>query len=140
MLGRLAKGLRIKGGLALAVLYALCVLTPSTALAFADAERAAHCLTYIGDVAATHTPSGQPHSHATGTSYSHAIDGAARETSKDDGKTVAEQCCGVFCITAVAIVPEVTFTRPVLVTALVPALAGALAGRFPDRLIKPPIA
>ena len=45
MLTRLTRTFRIRAAITLAVAYALCVVAPSAALAFADGPSAAHCLT-----------------------------------------------------------------------------------------------
>ena len=140
MLSRLAKGTRIKAALTLALLYALCVLTPSTALAFMESARAAHCLTVIHGGLTAHAENGQSHSHADAAAHPHEHQVSAQAGSEPDGQALPDQCCGLFCITALAIEPQLMPARPVIHSAVYPPLVNALDGGGPERVIRPPIA
>jgi hypothetical protein len=137
MLSRLTKGYRIKTALALAGFYALCVLAPSVALAFVDGPTATHCLTDQHGIASPHDH-GSVHVHADGTTHHHHDSGAAHEHSDGDGKSPADNCCGLFCMNALA-AAAVTLTTPAHFIFAAPTLDDHLAGRGPDRINRPPI-
>jgi hypothetical protein len=138
MLTGLAKGYRIKAALALAGLYALCVLAPSVALAFVDGPTAAHCLTDQHGVVSP-DDHGSVHVHADGTSHRHHDSSAEHGDSDGDGKSPAGNCCGLFCMNALA-AAAVTLTTPAHFIFAAPTLDDHLAGRGPDRINRPPIA
>lgn len=140
MLSSFTKARRIKAALALALVYALCALAPSTALAFMDSGRAAHCLTEAHGAAATHVEKANTHTHADGTAHSHHQQDAVQNGTDADGKAAPEQCCGLFCITALAIEPEAMQTRLIVFSTVYPPLADVLGGLDPERIIRPPIA
>jgi hypothetical protein len=134
MLSRLNKSIRIRAAVALAVAYSFCVLAPAVALAFTDGDHAAHCLTdHHGMAADQH--GGTAHMHADGQAHHHP-DGA----SNADGKAHPGNCCGLFCMTALAHDPQV----PLLVlshASAVPFPADmGLPSRGPDRINRPHIA
>src|SRR3954462_78833 len=87
---------RWRAAVALAALYALCVLAPHAALAFTHA--AAHCLTEPHGAAHVHAPvKPARHVHADDTEHDHH-GGAPDKPS--DGKSVSGNCCGLFCVSA----------------------------------------
>jgi hypothetical protein len=143
MLIRLTKGWRLRAAIALAAVYAVCVLAPPMALAFADGAVAARCLTddHLG-AAHVHGQSdqhGPVHAHGDGTVHKHAGDAAAA-TGDDSNQTQhAGSCCGLFCFAAVTGDPDFVVGQPVHASSLLPTLDEYLAGRGPDRINRPPI-
>jgi uncharacterized cupredoxin-like copper-binding protein len=87
--------------LADAVFYVLCALTSSVALAYTENNGLAHGLSEAGSPAQT-ARAASGHFHADGTQHKH------------DGEVVADNCCRVFCISALAITPVVTLPAPEL--------------------------
>jgi hypothetical protein len=142
MLSGLSKRTRLRAALWLAALYAFCILAPHAALALTHA--AAHCLTQPKAAAHVHQqkPAPAEHVHADGKAHTHAN---VADRQHDDGTTHDQsgkdsaQCCGVFCISAVAGGTPDAIVTPVLAGRTVPGLVNALDGRAPDRIIRPPI-
>ena len=138
MLSGLSKRFRLKAAVALAALYSFCVLSPHTALALANA---AHCLTEPHGAAHVHQEqaAAKGHVHADGVAHAHHDTGTPQKESDADGKSHSRNCCGVFCVTAMAHEPGLAlFASP---TALLvgPGAFYQLAGRGPDRINRPPI-
>jgi hypothetical protein len=147
MLFRLTKSFRTKAAIAVALLYAFCVLAPSAALAFADSAMAAHCLTEQHGMAKPHDHGGKPHDHGgkahvhdDGTAHHHGDHGAAADQSDTDKQGHSGSCCGLFCMSALAAEAAATLGDPLHFSLLAPAVSRDLASRGPDRLIRPPIA
>ncbi len=137
MLIRLTKAMRLRAAVILAVFYALCVVTPSLALAFADGPAAAHCLTddHHGNksksLASVHDDAGAaPHSHS-------GQDASVADADDSSGKS--GKCCGLFCTTALPAADFAPFGQSVHGSALALVVQDHLTGRGPDRLIRPPI-
>jgi hypothetical protein len=130
MLCGLTKRFRLRAAITFAALYAFCVLLPSAALAFTHA--AAHCLTDSG-AAHVHKAAAEPHHHADGTAHQH--DGEAQHSDAGDK---AQNCCGLFCISAIPHHGIVDAAAPLAVSSRIVTAAHALDGREPDRLRKPP--
>jgi len=147
MLARVNKRLRIRAALAVAVLYAFCALAPHAALAFGHA--AAHCLTDGAATAHVHKAKAQPasHTHADGTAHHHggvpAHDDASNtephQHSDADGKSDTGNCCGLFCISALALEPGMALRAPPLVATDLSSIHDALSGHSPGRINRPPI-
>jgi hypothetical protein len=137
MLSVPTKAFRIKAAIALAALYALCILAPSVAFAFSDNPGVAHCLTegHVG----VHAHGGKTHVHADGTAHRHHDDGTSQKPSGDDGKGPPANCCGLFSVVAIPGEPGLALALSSPASALVPAAREALSGRGPDRLYRPPI-
>jgi hypothetical protein len=143
MLARLGKTMRWKAALTLAVLYALSFLVPP--VAFAVSGGPAHCLTDTGS-AHVHESIAKPvqsHAHGDGASHSHgahdhADDGIAHDHADGSGKS-ATNCCGLFCVSAMAHASPEFATSPVVSTQMVAVLADVLTDRGPDRMNRPPI-
>src|SRR5215471_14621487 len=103
---------RMKVVLADAALYILCALTSSGALAYTDNNGVAHCLSEAGSPARAHAvQAASSHFHADGTWHEHHSNGTQH---KHDGKVMADNCCRVFCISALAISPATTLPAPEL--------------------------
>jgi hypothetical protein len=145
MLGRLGRKMRSRAAFAVAALYAFCVLAPATAVALGSGG---HCLT--DDRAAAHVHKAKadvvPHTHTDGTVHHHggtpsvhddASTADPHKHSKADDKS--SNCCGLFCISAIAAEPGAMLLAPVSFAAELPPLADALTGREPGRLTRPPI-
>jgi len=96
---------------AIAVLYVLCALTSSVALAFTENNGLAHCLSEAGNPAPAHTAQGSDHFHADGTWRERHSNGTQH---KHDGKVVADNCCRVFCISTPAITAVLALPAPEL--------------------------
>lgn len=130
----------------LAALYAFCVLMPSVAVAVT--RLAAHCLTddraahvhqRVAQSTTAHAHADGAHSHtAKAAAHDYADPGAPRDHATGDGKSGAN-CCGLFCVSAIAQKSPGFSATPVVSAETVSALADVLTGRGPDRLIRPPI-
>jgi hypothetical protein len=140
MLSGLTKKSRIRAAIALALLYAFCVLAPSAALAFVDGPTAFHCLTVQHGFAGTHDHGGPAHVHGDGTTHHHRDSGGTPERSDADGKSPPGNCCGLFCVSALAGEAALTLASPVHFTFAAPAGDDHVTGRDPDRINRPPIA
>jgi hypothetical protein len=139
MLPVLTRKSRLKAAAALAVLYSFCVLAPAAALAVADQEATAHCLTEPHGHAGAHHHAQHVHKHADGKAHVHDDAGTAADHSSDD-KAQTGKCCGLFCLTALATTNVPMFGKPAVTAAPLPAADAALAGRGPERISRPPIA
>jgi hypothetical protein len=141
MLSWFATRFRFKAALALAALYAFCVLAPYAAFAFAAADAVAHCLKQAHGPAHVHEHGGATkHVHADGTAHEHGTGGAAHDDADSTEKAVNGNCCGLFCLTALADAVPPALSVPALSIALEAAAAPGLASRSPDRINRPPIA
>lgn len=147
MLTRLNKGLRFRSAIALAALYAFCILLPQAALAYS--KNPAHCLTdtspaHVHQASADAKPAhvhsdGSVHSHGAKASAAHDDAAAPGEAKHDgDGKR-AGQCCGLFCISAMPHHLSAAVSGPLTFTHAAPALQDALVGCDPTRITRPPI-
>jgi len=136
---------RIRAALCVAALYAFCVLAPHAAVALGSV---AHCLTDDPSAAHVHKAKADvtAHTHADGTAHHHggtpsadddAVTADPQDHSKADDKR--DNCCGLFCISAITAEPGPTLLAPLPFAADLPALADALTGREPGRLNRPPI-
>jgi hypothetical protein len=158
MLSLPTKSFRVKAGVALATLYAFCILLPAVAFARADGRMAPPCL--IDELAAlsvhdhmhdhampVDSAAAHHHGHAADAgamTHHHAIAGQAQDAKapgdSDSGKSRPGECCGLFPMVALAggLRPAPAPSR--LTSIVIPLLADALIGRGPDRIIRPPIA
>jgi hypothetical protein len=129
MLRLLAKKLRMRAGLVLAVLYAFCALSPPLALAFTDSALAAHCL--------TDDHHGMNVQHEHGLTHSHDEGGPLGQSSDHD-KGKSDNCCGLFCVTAGAIPLVSALAEPAHAITMDVIFDGVLGGRANDRIDRPP--
>ena len=127
----------------LTLVYALCVVAPPLALAISDGTVAAHCLTE--DHGFSHTAAFQGHEHQ----HAHAaaiagedvnVGGSANHHEKSHGHHHSGPCCGLFCHAAAANEQNSVSSERISHAVTLPVLDDHLAGRGPDRLIRPPIA
>ena len=129
MLEILTKGAFFRLALWIAGLAAFALVAPPVALAFAPAERAAHCLTHVG-----HEPSEDEGTVDAG--HSHGQDHTSHLPKQTEHKS---SCCGIFCVIGIA---------PDIGAALQPHWAGVpitlsfrppLHGQPPEQPDRPPI-
>ena len=137
MLSWLAKRFRFRAALALAALYAFCVLAPHAAFAFADAAAAAHCLNEGRGHVHQHDAV-VAHVHADGATHEHGS--APDDAPNSDRKSPFTNCCGLFCITGLANAMPPLLAAPRLARQVEPGADQGLRSRGPDRIIRPPIA
>jgi hypothetical protein len=137
MLSLLTKKFRINAAVVVAVLYALCVLAPSVALAFPD-SMATHCL--IDDLAGAspHEHGVTAHVHADGIKHQHP-GVSAHKTSGDENKGHGADCCGLFSVVAIPGTVTLILGSANLTPVAFPALEESLRGRGPERINRPPI-
>jgi hypothetical protein len=137
MLGSIARTLRLKAAVFLAVLYAFAVLAPHAAIALAGPQGLLHCLTE-GQAANPEAGSAGGHMHAESTPHSH--DNGKSGPGSDEQKRLASACCGLF--TAPALVFELQVVPPARIAiAQAPLFAEtSVDGQGPGRIIRPPIA
>jgi hypothetical protein len=140
---------RFAAALALAVFYALCILAPHAAVALGGD---AHCLKDAPVAAHVHAAKAEPHAHpgavhqhGDGTVHRHSDSGLADKSlpqqSDTNDKNHSATCCGLFCITAIALdVAAVLPPPPPPVTLAALGRDEAHAGRGPARINRPPIA
>jgi len=143
MLSVATRGFRIRAAIALAALYALCILAPSATFALSGNASAAHCL--IEDHATADAHAGMHHDgthmHADGTSHAHA---KASETKAPEPKAPAHKsssgdCCGLLSVSALP-APMFDVPAPVLPAMIAVVTNGeGVTGKNPDRLYRPPI-
>jgi hypothetical protein len=121
--------------LVLALLYGICVLMPTAALAFGDAAKAAHCLT-------------DNHHHAAAKSHSHGAEGHHQAANDDsahhpptdsrDKAPAPGACCGLMCLSAVPVALGVAGSEPVPSPPKLAVLQQNVAGCGPTLLYRPP--
>jgi hypothetical protein len=155
MLLRLTKSFRVKAAMAVAALYAFCILLPATAFALADGRMAPPCL--IDDLAAlsahdhastdhgaaAHHHGAPSHDHAAATHHHHGDETHAAsvpQSDPDEGKSRPGECCGLFPMVALSGGLRPALAPPRLTSSAIAAPTEALIGRGPDRIIRPPIA
>ena len=138
MLLVLKKAFRIKAAIAVTLLYAVCSLAPSAALALS--AKAAHCLTESQGAAHVHRDAaGAAHVHADNTPHLHDDTLGAQEPTHSDDKARSSNCCGLFCVSALASEPAPALLAPPASALTGPALTFRLDGREPGRIHRPPI-
>lgn len=130
----------MRATIAIVVAYAFCVLAPAAALAFVSGPIALHCLTEQHGITVAHDHGAPAHVHADGTTHRHADSGIPHKHSDADGKSHSGNCCGLFCMSALAQEPGLTLAVLTFATPSQPSPEIGLAGRGPDRIIRPPIA
>ena len=144
MLSVLTKTFRVKAAIVVAAVYALCVLAPAVTFALSDNPAMAHCLTegHVGihDHGTKAEHGGKLRVHADGTAHQHHDDGVAPRPSGKDGKAAIATCCGLFSVVAIPGEPLPSFGFDRLASVVLPVLGGALRGRAPNRINRPPIA
>jgi hypothetical protein len=137
MFSLLTKKFRTNAALAVAVLYALCALAPSAALAFPSSV-AAHCLSEDLAAASPHEHGVTAHVHANGIQHHHP-DAGGHKTSGHESKGHGADCCGLFSVVAIPPPAMLIFASAHLVPVAFPALEEFVYGRDPERINRPPI-
>ena len=87
-----------------------------------------------------HDHGGTPHVHGDGAVHHHGDDGATADHADTDKQGHAGNCCGLFCMSALAAEPVAAPGDPLQFSLLMPATSRDHASRGPDRIIRPPIA
>lgn len=146
----LTKDLRKRAAILIAVAYAFCVMAPAAALAVVSSPTVFHCIDALTAKNAAAPSQIAAHSHADGSAHQHDHGshdqathqhGAALDHPSDDGGAGhAGNCCGLFCVSAIAHDPGVDFGVRSPASASVATLANGLDGRAPCPLHRPPIA
>lgn len=123
--------------------YAICVLTPPAALAFATSEQSMHCLGVQSEMPAmahVHDHAQAVAHHAESHEHGKSVEaGNSADTVSSNSHTQPPgQCCGLFCVSALA--PSlseiaIAVTLPIRIQV---SLARSLAGQYPDRIDRPP--
>ena len=127
MFGWLTSQWRGRAASLLVALYALCLVTPTAALAFSASPAAAHCLTDDSNHGV-----GSKHVHADETSHRHSNTG-------DDEKGQTGNCCGLFCLSVIAPPVVDLVARQLPPATHLPSLfMESLSGRGSDRIDRPP--
>jgi len=124
----------------MAAAYALCVVAPALALAFIHGPTALHCLTDQHGIVVLQEHATM-HVHADGTTHRH-LDGATHKPHQNpehEGKSHPGDCCGLFCMTALASKASFTLGTPTHFRFERPLPDEHVAGRGPDRINRPPI-
>jgi hypothetical protein len=136
MLSLLTLQMRLKAAVFLAALYALTVLVPHVALAFAGPGGYVHCLTHEKSV----------HSHSALADHEHAADGSTHSHAgneplpdSEESQGPAASCCGLFSATALTSEPRVVLAAPPIASRIVPFPSNGVDGQGPGRIIRPPI-
>lgn len=136
----LTKNLRRRAAILIAVAYAFCVMTPAAALAFGDSPTVFHCLQDNNSTAKATEHGAMAHSHGDGAAHQHAPSSAPDHHSGQDGNADAGNCCGLFCVSALAHSDSLTFGLFAPASPSMPTVANGLTGRAPAPLHRPPIA
>lgn len=149
MFSHLHKAIRVRSALAVAALYAFCVLAPHAALALGNGAASAHCLTETSGLNHAHKMQAAiGHSHADGSKHVHHAPAQATQHTHSDGtdhdhgkpgKTTDAGCCGIFCITALASDGTAVLPAPPPRAPERAALQPERTSHSPDRIYEPPI-
>lgn len=136
----LTTNLRRRAAILIAVAYAFCVVIPAAALAFGDSPTVFHCLQDKNGMENAAKHGRMSHAHGDGAIQQHAQSSVPDHHSDQDGKADAGNCCGLFCVSALAHSPSLTFGVVAPASPSVPEIANGLTGRAPGPLHRPPIA
>ena len=146
MLSLPTKVFRIKAAVALAALYAFCLVAPTLAFAFSNDAAVPFCLTE--NHVSTHHDAGAMHIHGDGGSHHHMedvhVDGLSHDQSPPHDRSGnphggPADCCGLFPMAGLSGEPRIAFGPSNPASVLLPPLTDALHGRGPDRINRPPI-
>jgi hypothetical protein len=140
MLSALNKQVRGKAAIVLAVVYALCVLAPSATFAVAAPAAIAHCLQEDHGFVAPAHHEGATHQHTDGTAHEHDGDHAAITHADNGHEDHGKSCCGLLSAVGITGDPPYTIGALTVASLLLPVLPGAMSGRSPERINRPPIA
>jgi len=134
MLLQVTRAIRIRAALVLAILFGVCTIAPSLALAFADGAATVHCLTddHHG------TAKSKKAHHALGEAKPHDHS-SLNQLDADQSDAAAGSCCGVFCLTALSAAHLPAFGPQLNASSSYPALQDIVTGSRPGRINRPPI-
>jgi hypothetical protein len=122
MLIALTTGLRFRLAIAFTAFASLCLLTPPAVLAFGHGENTVNCLAHADAV-----------DH--GTAMAHGMKHHGDQSSPGH----QPNCCGLFCMSALAVDAEQTVGRIEAGTVLSPPIEARPFSRVTDRPDRPPI-
>jgi hypothetical protein len=132
MLAALRRGVRFRIAFAMAAFAVFAFVAPAIAVAFAPAERAAHCLTHSDHaIGNEHVDQAADHDHHPG--------GLDQAKHSHRGDKHPSQCCGLFCVTALA--PEIRqlANPPLEGSQLSSLVVSSFHRRLPELPFRPPI-
>jgi hypothetical protein len=135
---------RIYAAIALTIIYAICLVTPTLALAFGSVS-ALPCIT--GDHHGLAVMHSESHDH--GTTSSHHASGQTHNNSRSQeqdhslpmqtgGKQKDMACCSLLCVTAVTPELSVAIGRPLQSSTILHLFEPGLSGRDAARIERPP--
>ncbi|MGE0564755.1 MAG: hypothetical protein AB7O50_09605 [Pseudolabrys sp.] len=151
MLRLLTKPRRFWTAAIFAVAYAVCALVPSAVLAFSGHQNSAHC---FGARASSHQ-SAHIHNiavkpeaahHGTAPAHDHAAHGHAAAATGEQPENTAPgathalptSCCGIFCVSALTPLIELTAVYAPLSANFEAPVTGFMSGQDPSRIDRPP--
>jgi hypothetical protein len=129
------RAVRVRAVIAVIALYALCVMAPHVALALSDGTMAVHCLNIPDEVVAPQDHAAMEHDH--GAMHSHHDHGSAPQ-HHDHSSKMPGDCCGVFCMGALANAVGVDVGHERIGSPEFAAPVIKLAGDDPDLPYRPP--
>lgn len=132
-----AKRLRARAAIAAVALYVISVLAPHAALAATGGTIAMHCLNDLHGIVALHGHDAGGHAHRAGTVHAHHDESSP--STQGDGDGHPGDCCGLFCISALASDASFMMSGPLVDSPDFVGLTAAFSGREPERLYRPPI-
>lgn len=117
-------------------LYALCLVAPTAAFAFSDDLMPAHCLSLADDhPGAAELAVAESHTYQDGINHHKSSDSKSSPGDADH----PGNCCGLFCLTAIAPPAfSIAETRVVQVSVVALPAAESLFGRSASRIDRPP--
>jgi hypothetical protein len=104
--------------------YALCAITPATAVVLSGGATAAHCLSD------DNSRLGTTHVHEDGSSHQHSVPGNNHDQPRE--------CCGLFSLSAIAASTDFVAAPHDQTSLLAIAIERTLSGRVSDRIDRPP--
>ena len=139
MLSWLITRLRCCSAITLVVLYAVCVVLPSVALAFPSGRAPAHCLTSVHHGITDAQLQDGTNIHTLGESAIQEHAGDSKKGGDAKLKCHVGACCGFSCFAAITSnSPTTTIVRLVYTTPLFRRLDESLDGCGPDGISRPP--
>lgn len=121
---------RERAAAVMVALYALCLVSPTAAFAFSNDLTPAHCLSLADN---------HPGTAEMAVADSHAYQDGINHHKSSDSKSSPGDCCGLFCLTAIAPPAfSVAETQVVQVSAVALPAAESLFGRSAGRIDRPP--
>lgn len=132
MIATLRTGFGFRIAFAMAAFAAFALIAPPMAVAFAPAERAAHCLTH------TSHPVASEHAAPASAAAKHEH-GPAKAKHSQENDEHPSKCCGLFCVTAIAPAIDQLPNRQLEGAPLAFPVADDLYRRLAELHFRPPI-